>query len=110
MIKVRSTDLDVYKRTVNEFRDVLWLKFLAEEGEASAYSFLVYLNTNYHVLLSSGNIYASVRVWQLKGFVKGRRMGRAVVFRLTDKGRKELAGLQACEDGLVCAVLRLLGI
>lgn len=79
----------LYKKTLQNFLDTLILQKLRRQP-LGGYDLIGLIHKKFHILLSSGTIYASLYYLEREGLIKGEFEARKKVFRLTENGERAI--------------------
>ena len=78
------------RRIIQNFMDIIILKYLKNNHPVSGYDVIKYLHKKFHMLPSSGTVYSLLYSLERKNLIKGNMNQRKRVYKLTDQGEKLL--------------------
>ncbi len=87
----------MHRRVIKCFSDILILSEL-RKGPLSGYDVIEYINTKFHVLLSSGTVYAILYSLERNGLISGSWDQRRRMYHLTPKGEDTLKAILSTND------------
>jgi DNA-binding PadR family transcriptional regulator len=77
------------KKIVKALLEAVILINLRDDSKSS-YDILLELNRKFDIFISPGSLYSTMNSMERDGYIKGKPIGRARVYDLTEKGRKSL--------------------
>jgi len=95
------------ERIVKSFLDVIMLEELRKEPK-SAYDLIGFIHKRFHLLLSSGTVYATLYSMERDGLIQGTWSQRKRVYGLTDNGKKTIQSLLNVYDKVQLFLANLL--
>ena len=97
----------MHVRIIRNFLDILVLAELCK-GPLSGYDVMGFIHRRYHLLISSGSVYAVLFTLERKGLISGVSTQRKRVYRLTETGQKTVRAIMKTNDRIWHLVLSLL--
>jgi DNA-binding PadR family transcriptional regulator len=94
------------KRIVQDFLDMVILLEL-EKRPLSGYDVISFIHKKFHMLLSSGTVYAYLYALERDGLVEGQDERRKRVYTLTERGKETVVALLNSKDKILGLVLNL---
>jgi DNA-binding PadR family transcriptional regulator len=82
----------MHRRLIKNFSDILILAEL-RKGPLSGYDVIEYINNKFHILLSSGTVYAILYSLERDGLITGNWNQRRRMYNLTQKGEDTLKAI-----------------
>lgn len=83
---------NMHRRLIKNFSDILILAEL-RKGPLSGYDVIEYINNKFHILLSSGTVYAILYSLERDGLITGNWNQRRRMYNLTQKGEDTLKAI-----------------
>lgn len=85
----KETLLEIERRFVNSFLDILILLTLySQGGELGGYDIIKHLQADYGFLVSPGTVYSCLYYMERDGLLRGAQHGKKRVYFLTEEGTK----------------------
>jgi DNA-binding PadR family transcriptional regulator len=86
----RKISREMKERIVKDFLDIAIMAKLMDGNPLSGYDVLAFVHNKFGVLLSSGTVYSVIYSMERNGLVSGMWNKRKRVYKLTDKGEKNI--------------------
>lgn len=97
----------MHRRLIKNFSDIFILAEL-RKGPLSGYDVIEYINNKFHILLSSGTVYAILYSLERDGLITGNWNQRRRMYSLTQKGEDTLKAILSANDKIECILSSLL--
>jgi len=94
------------RRVVQNFLDVIVLLKL-RKSPLSAYDVISFVHLKFHMLISSGTVYANLYALERNGLLKGEYAQKKRVYKLTERGKETAMTLLNHKDKILDFVLSL---
>jgi DNA-binding PadR family transcriptional regulator len=98
MLPEKEISLELRKRLVKSFMDVIILRELKTRGVLSGYDVIAYIHKKFDLLMSPGTAYSLLYSMQRRGLIKNTVEGCKKVYKITEKGQKMLNDILRCEE------------
>jgi DNA-binding PadR family transcriptional regulator len=95
------------QRVIREFLDIIVLGKL-QDGNLSGYDIIIYLNSRFQTVVSSGTIYSLLYSMERKGLIEGVWDERKRAYKLTEEGGRMLDDLKKADGAFKDLVAILL--
>lgn len=86
----REISREMHERIVKGFLDVAIMTKLMDGDPMSGYDVITFVHKKFGILLSSGSVYSVLYSIERNGLVRGMRSKRKRVYKLTDRGEKNI--------------------
>jgi len=97
----------MHRRLIKNFSDIFILAEL-RKGPLSGYDVIEYINNKFHILLSSGTVYAILYSLERDGLIAGNWDQRRRMYNLTQKGEDTLKAILNTNTQVECILSHLL--
>jgi DNA-binding PadR family transcriptional regulator len=98
MLPEKEISLEMRKRLVKSFMDIIILRELKTRGALSGYDVIAYIHKKFDLLVSPGTAYALLYSMQRKGLIENTVESCKKVYKITEKGRKMLDSILRREE------------
>jgi|YelNatPaOPRAMG01_1025707.scaffolds.fasta_scaffold07815_9 DNA-binding PadR family transcriptional regulator len=98
----KETLLEIERRFINSFLDILILLILhSQGGELSGYDIIKHLQADYGFLVSPGTVYSCLSYMERDGLLRGTQNGKKRVYFLTEEGTKTAQTILDARDKFI---------
>jgi DNA-binding PadR family transcriptional regulator len=95
------------QRVIRELLDIIVLGKL-QEGTLSGYDIIIYLNSRFQTVVSSGTVYSLLYSMERKGLIEGVWDERKRAYKLAEDGRHTIEEIKGAEGKVKDLIMTLL--
>ena len=88
----------MHRKIVKSFMDMIVLAELKNGPPMGGYDIIGYIHDRFHILVSSGTVYSLLYSLEREGLIEGMWDKRKRVYRLTEKGNREIEAILNTND------------
>jgi len=99
----------MHRRMVKSFLDnIVLAKLREQDSPMSGYDVIALIHKKFHILASSGTVYALLYSMERDGLIRGVWSQRKRVYTLTEKGEKKIKAILDAKEKILGLMVNLL--